>query len=143
MLATFAGDRLRSALAASRPGCDVQRRLLLPHGECVLHVDAKLKARASPRMLENILTIGDSELRLETGVAVGSVPVIGSPVEGGAWVAVHSPDWPRGHRRVFYPAEGGDVLPGRFAIDFVKTSSSGATSRSASCIARTMLRNRS
>ena len=41
---------------------------------------------------------------------------------------MHSPDWPRGHRRVFYTAEGGDVLPGRFAIDFVKTSSGGATS---------------
>lgn len=61
---------------------------------------------------------------------INSAPsVLGPPLKGGPWVAVHQPDWPRGHRRVFYAIQGRATLPGRFAIDWVKVNGSGRTSR--------------
>lgn len=51
--------------------------------------------------------------------------VLGPPLRGGPWVAVHDPAWARGHRRVFYAVEGRATLPGRFAIDFVKVDADG------------------
>ncbi len=51
--------------------------------------------------------------------------VLGPPLHDGPWTAIYSPDWERGHRRVFY-TEGGKVrIPGRFAIDFMQTDSKG------------------
>src|SRR5690606_1485487 len=51
--------------------------------------------------------------------------VLGPPLRDGPWTAIYSPDWERGHRRVFY-TEGGKVrIPGRFAIDFMQTDSKG------------------
>jgi len=55
--------------------------------------------------------------------------VLGPPLRGGPWVAVHSPDWPRGHRRVFYASDGVARLPGRYAIDWVGLDIAGATTR--------------
>jgi murein DD-endopeptidase len=49
------------------------------------------------------------------------------PLRGGPWVAVYSPDWPRGHRRVFYALDGTAHLPGRFAIDFFRVDGQGKT----------------
>lgn len=51
--------------------------------------------------------------------------LIGPPLRGGPWVAIHGPAWPRGHRRVFYTRAGRARLPGRFAIDFVKVDDKG------------------
>ena len=67
----------------------------------------------------------------DEGVAVRAVPriALGAPLLGGPWVAVHSPDWPRGHRRVFYLADGRQVLPGRFAIDWVRVDELGRIAR--------------
>ena len=55
--------------------------------------------------------------------------VLGPPLAGGPWVAVHHPDWERGHRRVFYTVDGRTRLPGRFTIDFVKVDDAGRTTR--------------
>src|SRR3546814_9530493 len=30
------------------------------------------------------------------------LPVLGPPLRGGLWVAIHSPTWARGHRRLLY-----------------------------------------
>lgn len=51
--------------------------------------------------------------------------VLAPPLRGGPWVAVYSPMWKRGHRRVFYNVGGKQYLPGRYAIDWVKVNSSG------------------
>jgi murein DD-endopeptidase MepM/ murein hydrolase activator NlpD len=53
--------------------------------------------------------------------------VIGPPLEGGPWIAIYSPLWPRGHRRVFYTVDGKARIPGRFAIDFMKLDKNGKT----------------
>ncbi|HEY5808802.1 MAG TPA: M23 family metallopeptidase [Povalibacter sp.] len=46
--------------------------------------------------------------------------VLGPPLAGGPWVAIYSAQWTRGHRRVFYAVDGRAILPGRFAIDWVR-----------------------
>jgi murein DD-endopeptidase MepM/ murein hydrolase activator NlpD len=55
--------------------------------------------------------------------------VLGPPLGGGPWAAVHHPDWARGHRRVFYTVDGVTRLPGRFTIDFVRLDDAGRTAR--------------
>ena len=56
-------------------------------------------------------------------------PVLGAPLRGGPWAAIHSPDWPRGHRRVLYTVDGKARIPGRFAIDWVKLDQNGHTAK--------------
>ena len=60
-------------------------------------------------------------------VKIASDPVIllGAPLAGGPWVAIHEPSWERGHRRVIYTADGKARIPGRFAIDFIKLDDIG------------------
>lgn len=52
---------------------------------------------------------------------------LGPPLRGGPWIAIYSPQWPRGHRRVFYTLDGRARLPGRYAIDWVKLDAQGRT----------------
>lgn len=54
---------------------------------------------------------------------------LGAPLRGGPWAAIHSPDWPRGHRRVLYTVDGKARIPGRFAIDWVKLDENGHTAK--------------
>ena len=56
------------------------------------------------------------------------LPRLSPPLRGGPWVAVYEPGMERGHRRVFYATEGSAMLPGRFAIDFMKVDASGKLS---------------
>lgn len=53
------------------------------------------------------------------------LPVLGPPLRGGPWVAIHSPAWTRGHRRVLYTIDGRARIPGRFAIDWVMVDAQG------------------
>jgi len=69
--------------------------------------------------------------RWHAGVEVDppSPVVLGPPLGGGPWAAVYHPDWPRGHRRVFYTVDGVTRLPGRYTIDFVKLDAAGRSTR--------------
>ena len=130
-LLTLTGDRLRAAIAPGRGGCDPVRHLVSPGSECLVYVDTD-RVRAVPGTLRNRITFlkdgSAGRADLIQRAADDSGPTLGPPLGAGLWVAVHHPDWPRGHRRVFYPSPRGEVLPGRFAIDFVKVASTGATS---------------
>lgn len=53
------------------------------------------------------------------------LPVMGLPLRGGPWVAVYSPEWKRGHRRVYYTVDGKQRIPGRYAIDWIKVNAAG------------------
>ena len=125
------GDPFRTALAPGRSGCDAAQALVSPGGECLLYVDTNV-ARKTPRLLRTSIAFmagtaaGRTDLVLRVVDDAG--PPLGPPLGAGTWVAVHHPDWSRGHRRVFYTSTRGEVLPGRFAIDFVKVSPAGATS---------------
>lgn len=81
----------------------------------VLH---RLSARADAQALS-------AEAR--TALPAERAVVIGPPVTGGPWVAVHDPRWAQGHRRVFRtrPGTGALSIPGRFAIDFVRVDAQG------------------
>lgn len=61
-----------------------------------------------------------------TAIEERSPIVLGPPLRGGPWAAIHSPAWPRGHRRVIYTQDGKDRIPGRFAIDFMKLDEKGS-----------------
>jgi hypothetical protein len=130
-LATLDGDALKAALSRAGPGCDGAQGVVAAQGECVVYIDGALKAGEAPGRLSNLLefTAGGqrSQAALDLTVVVAPAPVIGPPLGAGVWVAVHSPDWPRGHRRMFYKVGEREVLPGRFAIDFVKVSPVGMT----------------
>jgi murein DD-endopeptidase len=89
----------------------------------------ELSLAAPPASISHRLHFRD---RVETS-AVLALPtespiVLGPPLSGGPWVAIHHPDWPRGHRRVFYTIGGVARLPGRFAIDWVLAGEDGTTS---------------
>lgn len=124
-------EQLWATLAPGQPGCDTVRGLLSPGGECVVFVDTD-PVPGAPRLLRNTiefnagLTTGRTSIDLH--VAGDTGPVLGPPLGPGTWAAVHYAAWPRGHRRVFYAAARGEVLPGRFAIDFVRVSPNGSTS---------------
>jgi murein DD-endopeptidase len=124
-------EQLRTALAPGQPGCDAVRGMLSPGGECVVFVDTDPMPEM-PRLLRNTIefaagsAIGRTSLDLHVVGDTG--PVLGPPLGTGTWVAVHYAAWPRGHRRVFYATARGEVLPGRFAIDFVRVSPNGSTS---------------
>lgn len=60
-------------------------------------------------------------------IARTSPLVLGPPLKGGPWAAISSPEWPRGHRRVFYTKEGKARIPARYAIDFMKLDKNGTT----------------
>ncbi|MPZ19151.1 MAG: peptidoglycan DD-metalloendopeptidase family protein [Luteitalea sp.] len=58
-----------------------------------------------------------------------SPPVLGPPLRGGPWAAIHHPSWARGHRRFLYAVDGRARIPGRFAIDWVRLDAKGRKAR--------------
>src|SRR3546814_17672299 len=60
---------------------------------------------------------------------VCSSDLLGAPLRVGPWAAIHSPEWPRGHRRVLYAVAGRARIPGRFAIDWVRLDADGRSAR--------------
>ncbi|WP_162314424.1 peptidoglycan DD-metalloendopeptidase family protein [Pseudoxanthomonas yeongjuensis] len=100
----------------------------------VLYLEFALPAGAVPRALSHRIayaTPTPDSLEVEGAtIALGTAPpVLGAPLRDGPWVAIHSPDWERGHRRVLYTVDGRARIPGRFAIDWVKLDSAGRTAR--------------
>lgn len=71
------------------------------------------------------LTIDGAALELPGA----SAPTLAPPLRGGPWVAIYAPQWPRGHRRVFYALNGRARLPGRHAIDWVRVDERGRIAR--------------
>lgn len=120
----------RIGAAASEPA-----RALAPGEREVLYLELRLPEGAPPRRLVHHLRYGygsqGGSAELE-GAAVEVRPapglVLSPPVGGGPWVAIHHPEWARGHRRVYYAVGGRAVLPGRYAIDWVKLDAQGRTS---------------
>ncbi|RDZ28690.1 M23 family metallopeptidase [Lysobacter silvisoli] len=120
----------RIGAAASEPA-----RALAPGEREVLYLELRLADGAPPKRLIHRLRYGygseggSAELEGAT-VDVRPAPslILSPPVSGGPWVAIHHPEWARGHRRVYYAVGGRAVLPGRYAIDWVKLDAQGRTS---------------
>jgi len=101
-----------------------------------LGVTAEVRGVAVPtrRLRHRVVSlVEDREVVSDDGEGLAVDPtapiVIGPPLTGGPWTAVHHPAWPRGHRRVFYTIDGVTRLPGRFTIDFVKLDAAWRTAR--------------
>ncbi len=137
-LATFAGASLasRAHLIGSAVADSTTGPVSVPPGQrLVFYVEIICRSsRQLPRAIVHHIEYSipnDSATFDITGgpATVGhTAPItLGPPVGDGDWVAVHHPDWPRGHRRVFYALGGRARVPARFAIDFVKVDDHGKT----------------
>jgi hypothetical protein len=132
VLASFSGAALTSRLAQAGGGTSAA---IAPGMRGVMYLELSLSADAPPRALSHRIeyrAADSSSLVVEGGnVSIDQAKplVLGTPLRGGPWAAIHSPDWPRGHRRVLYTVEGKARIPGRFAIDWVKLDESGHTAK--------------
>ena len=132
------GDRLTPALD---PPADLAAPHLIPAGtKRVLYLDlgvtADVRGVAVPtRRLRHrvVFRSGGADIVVDDGEGLAVDPaapaVLGPPLAGGPWAAVHHPDWERGHRRVYYTVDGRTRLPGRYTIDFVKLDAQGRSTR--------------
>lgn len=133
--ARFSGDELARRLAPVVPGGEAFTGLVAPGARAVLYVEldfapdavpARFRHRVDYRVEDGssaIAQVSGGEMTPDARAAL----VLGPPLRGGPWGAVFSPEWERGHRRVFYAVEGRATIPGRFAIDFVKLDEQGRT----------------
>lgn len=134
VLASFGGEQLsaRRQSIGQAAGIDAAVR---PGERVVVFVEFDLPAGAAPPagLRHRIGLLGErGEDEVEgapVAVAPASTLLLGPPLRGGPWAAVHAPQWPRGHRRVFYTLDGRARLPGRHAIDWVAVDSAGRRAR--------------
>lgn len=132
-LAALSGEAL--AAASDRAGSGNDTVAIASRSSVTLFIDLDLADRAPPQRLRHIASLlgaGNSAAFSANRVVTvdrSEPAALGPPLRGGPWVAVHSPAWPRGHRRVFYTEAGRARLPGRYAIDFVGVTASGAITR--------------
>ena len=106
LLRTFGGQDLEGRRVVQADGAVVFIELDLPAGTRRLVIEA-------------------DHQKVEADLPPGAGPMLGPPLRGGPWVAIHQADWPRGHRRVFYAPDGKPRLPGRTAIDWVRLDDQG------------------
>ena len=131
VIATFADEALAGRLKlAGRPSAS----LAIEAGQrAIVFLELDWPAADSvPARIAHAITFeragGAAGMLTPVSMPVGraDVPVLGAPLRGGPWVAVHDPRWPRGHRRVTYAIDGRATLPGRFAIDWVAVDAEGS-----------------
>lgn len=113
-----------------------ESRLAIPPGQrVVVYLEFPVKGPA-PDALEHRLELTQIDAATNDPAFVTSDPVpvrdqppavLGPPLAGGPWAAIHHPSWPRGHRRMIYTTDGRARIPGRFAIDWILLDNNGRT----------------
>ena len=132
VLASFSGAALTSRFAQVGGSAGVA---IAPGMRGVIYLELALPAGAPAQALSHRIeyrTTDSGPFVVEgANVSINQAKplVLGAPLRGGPWAAIHSPDWPRGHRRVLYTVDGRARIPGRFAIDWVKLDESGRTAK--------------
>lgn len=125
-----AGPALAERMVAPGPFHGVRR---LPYGRiATVYLEVPLPSPVPASLTHRITwrerlvpaTITTDPIPLDTT----PIPVLDAPLKDGPWVAVHAPEWPRGHRRVVYTV-GLPRIPGRMAIDFVRADEAGLIAR--------------
>jgi hypothetical protein len=134
VLACFAGDAL--ARRIQRPGAGSADASVVPAGGIALaylELEGAEPRGALAHRLSFRTTDGSSrEVTVSgglTGVASEAPVVLAPPLAGGPWAAVYHPSWERGHRRVVYAVAGRAVIPGRYAIDWIRLDAEGRQAR--------------
>lgn len=137
---TVLADLHDTALAArlGRPGLQAaasERLTLAPGMRAVLYLDIATGDRV-PKSVRHRLDYSISGTTRMASVegALTSIDrdaplVLGAPLRGGPWAAIHHPAWPRGHRRMIYGIDGRARIPGRYAIDWILLDKDGHQSR--------------
>ncbi|KRD39889.1 hypothetical protein ASE35_06105 [Lysobacter sp. Root916] len=136
-LASYEGEALKRRFDRIAAVKDSDALTLAPGQRGVLYLELTLPANVpAPQRLDHRLRYSvagnDTPQSVDGGeVAVAAAPrlILGAPVRGGPWIAIHHPDWARGHRRVLYTVDGKARIPGRHAIDWVKLDAQGRTSQ--------------
>lgn len=103
---------------------------IAPGERVAIYVELEIAPEHAPTTLAHDVgfTVGTQARTKHYTVQLGAVgSPLGPPLAGGPWVAIHAPEWPRGHRRVVYTTDGKPRIPGRYAIDFVAVDASGRT----------------
>lgn len=129
-LAQWEGPALGGRFAPADPQA-VPARLpnFAPGQAAVCYLEFQLPGALDlPPRLEHQLVTGEGAW---TGGAcpVDTRPpvVLGPPLRGGPWAAIHAASWSRGHRRVLFRRDGPQPhIPARFAIDWVRLDERGA-----------------
>lgn len=113
------------------PAAEATRSTLAAGMHAVLYLEVAPGGRV-PRALRHRLyyTIADTGGKASVEgalVAIDPEPqlVLGPPLRGGPWAAIHHPAWPRGHRRMIYAVDGRARIPGRYAIDWILLDNDG------------------
>lgn len=134
VLAQFRDADLAARLARPGAAATGAAGAIAPGMRGVLYLEFALPAATVPSALSHRIayatpTSGSLEVEGAT-IALGTAPlVLGAPLRGGPWAAIHSPEWERGHRRMLYTVDGRARIPGRFAIDWVKLDAAGRTAQ--------------
>lgn len=114
---------------AFRSGKKTSNTILAPDESAVMYLETAINRPSLPALTTiTRFQASDSKPESSAGIldVIGLKPVVlGPPVKSGNWVAVYDPNWIRGHRRVFFEADGKERVPGRFAIDFIKLDDHG------------------
>jgi murein DD-endopeptidase len=131
VIALLRGDELTAlrAAGATTP--------IAPGGRDVLYLDLLLPSTPLPASLLHRIEYRVADDRASSHVVEGArsdvatagAIVLGAPLRGGPWAAIHHARWPRGHRRVIYSVDGAARIPGRHAIDWVKVDAQGRIAR--------------
>ncbi len=118
-LATAAAGNLPSGSLTLAPG---EAALLflwdrIPSGSAIQSVSVDVSSNA-PDALRRTIPVSISSPLIEP-------LIVRPPLGGGPWVALYDPHMPRGHRRVAFARGARQLIPARFAIDFVRLDEAG------------------
>lgn len=129
VLAHFEEAALASRMAPLDSGAPpADTALLIPPGRrAIVYIELELDAAPAQLMHEMSFRGAESAAPAHAIAPENPMASLGPPLAGGPWVAIHAPEWPRGHRRVVYATDGVPRIPGRYAIDFVRVDGRGRT----------------
>lgn len=106
---------------------------ILPGGTIIVFINAPLAVGICGSDIEHEVEyryLTDKGAESESVTIIAPIDCIGSsfispPLKNGEWIAIYSPIWERGHRRVINATGGKARISGRYAIDFVKVDTEG------------------
>ena len=132
VLGDFAGPALAARLASVPAGG--KDAVAAPGRRAIVFVELDLPPGEVPHRLGHRIDYAAGEATVvvagpDIAVDATATVVLGPPLAGGPWAAVHAAEWPRGHRRVIYAVGGRARIPGRFAVDFVRVDEQGRITR--------------